>query len=88
MYAFTVRVHNFFKKKKFILAFCHVDIDVCICSFLLFFVVFCCFLLFFCCFLLFFDCQVDFDVDRVQRCDLENLYGVQRYIRVIIINYR
>ena len=32
------------------------------------------------------DCQADFDVDNVQRCELVNLYGVWRYIRVIIIN--
>ena len=33
----------------------------------------------------FFDCQADFDVDNVQRRELVNIYGVKRYIRVIII---
>ena len=36
----------------------------------------------------FFYCQVDFDVDHVHRCELVNLYGIQRCTRVIIINYR
>ena len=36
-------------------------------------------------YLCFFDCQADFDVDKVQCRELVNFYGVQRYIRVIII---
>ena len=31
------------------------------------------------------DCQVDFDVDNVQPREVVNVYGVQRYVRVIII---
>ena len=33
----------------------------------------------------FFDCQADFDVDNVQRRELVDVYGVYRYIRVIIV---
>ena len=36
-------------------------------------------------FCLFVDCQADFDIDKIQRRELVNVYGVQRYIRVIII---
>ena len=36
-------------------------------------------------FFFFFDCQAVFDVDNVQRRELVNFYGVQRYIRLIII---
>ena len=43
-----------------------------------------CFFFFFC-FFCFFDCQADFDVDNVQRRELVIFYGVQRYIRVIIV---
>ena len=32
-----------------------------------------------------FYCQVDFAVDNVQRRDLVNVYGVKRYITIIII---
>ena len=57
----------------FILTFCHIDIDVCIYSTSAFF------------FFFFFDCQLAFDVDNVQRREFVNLYGVERYIRIIII---
>ena len=54
----------FFFFLPFILAFCRVDIDVCIyCT--------CVFFSFF-----FFYCQLCFDVDDVQRCELVNFYGL------------
>ena len=31
-------------------------------------------------------CQADFDVDNVQRRELVNVYGVERYIRVTTTN--
>ena len=73
MCAFTVLVLNLIFIFYFILAFCHVDIDVCIyCT---------------CAFLYFIFIVKWILMLIIQRCNLVNLYGIQRCIRVII-NYR